>query len=1053
MDAKGVNAQIKLLEDKLKASEQRCFLLESQLNLSNQNYRYLFNNLGDEVHKWKLVRDENGEIVTWELVDANPAALKSWDKTKEEVIGKTTNEIFKYDATTQFMRRIQLAFKTNKPIKWVEYFEPTDQFLSMTTTPMGEYFVSMGNDITESKRKDRQLELLRQAIDNSLNGFFILNCERKIIYINKSFGRMFGYDRAEEIVGTSLDPHLVDPMVRNRMVDELRRNGESILEFKAKRKDGSQFDILMHARIAYDEVGNEIYPTSFIDITKRKEAEEALWESEQKFKALFQHASVAKVLADDDGNYQDANEKACDLLGYSYEELTSISESAVIKIEKDPICLNSKLKENDSKEEEEAGEIEVKRKDGEIRIVEYYIKRIGKNLNLTTLIDVTDKRKTERERKEAEQKIKEITNSVPGTIYQFRLNNDGTYAMPFISDRSQDLLGYTKEKLQDVDFLFSCIHPDDYEKTIHSIFKANYDDSYWTAEFRAINKSGHTVWIKGFSHGVQDDQRNIVHSGVLLDITAQKNIEYELGISQRRYLNIANNLPGIVLRYKIYPNGTDELLYISNGSSELFEVSPEEALSNNQLLWDRVHKDDLKEYAATIQASAKDLCLWKFRHRLQFPDGRVKWVDMRGVPSLQIDGSVIWDSIGLDITQQRIAELELEKLNRGLEKLVEERAKKAIELSKELELYWLAAEHSKSGVWRYDIINKSLAWDAIMYDLYGLDKNSFSGAYEAWESSLHPQDKERVVKELNEAIEKNNEFDSLFRVVRHTTGDISHIRAKGKLAYDDKGNPIEIYGTNWDVSREMKLADEREKALNTLKEAQTQLIQSEKMASLGVLTAGVAHELNNPLNYIVGGYTAILQDFESKEACNKKELKEYLSWIKTGADRAIGIVKSLSLFCRTDKEREEDCDLHQVIDDCLLMLHNKTKDRIEIVKKFTESSVSIRGNDGKLHQAILNLLANAIDAIDTEGKIIIETRLSNGFVHITIEDNGCGIEDKYLGVIADPFFTTKPPGKGTGLGLSIANSIIREHEGQLLFSSKVNEGSVFSIKVPKSKNV
>ncbi|MDN4164556.1 PAS domain S-box protein [Cytophagales bacterium LB-30] len=907
-------------------AEERVAALTQMLNSHEEMYRNLFNNLGDEVHQWRLIRDDRGAIVTWELVDANPSALKSWNKTKEEVIGKLTNEIFGYDATAQFMPTIRKIFEMHESVTWVEYFEPTHQYLSMKTIPMGEYFISTGRDITS--------------------------------------------------------------------------------------------DIL---------------------------AERRLKESEQKFKSLFKNSSVAKILVDTHGNYLDVNDSACELLGYSFEELMMMSISQII---------NAPLQSEDTyfQRRNEASEIEIKRKDGEIRMVEVFTKEIDSNQYLSTLIDVTEKRKNERERILAEEKLRNITNSVPGAIYQFKFHADGSYSMPYISERAVDLLGFDYEKMMDVNFLFSRIHPEDMERIMHSIFEANIENTLWSQEFKTLNSAGAIVWIKGYSYSIRDFDGGIVHNGVFLDVTEKKQAEEALRVSQQEYQNITENLPGIVLRHRLTAEGRNELLFVSKGVEDMYGVPAEEVMADNQLIWKRIPQEDFAIFMALIQESAKKLSPWKFEHRVQLTDQTEKWVLMKGIPFEQYDGSIIWDTIGIDITPQKKAEQELEQLNKNLEDLVQERAMKAIKLAKELELYWLAAENAKSGVWRLDMRTNKLEWDDIMYQLYGIDRKDFSGAFDAWGKNLHPEDKDRAINDFNEAISKRTIFDSLFRIINPNTHQISHIRAKGKVELDEEGNVIAVYGTNWDVTREMELADEREKALNTLKETQSQLIQSEKMASLGVLTAGVAHEINNPLNYIHGGYTAIKNLVEEQKEIERAELSECLEWIKIGTDRATQIVKSLNLFSRNTNSLIEECSIHALIDDSLLILQNKYKGRIDIIKKYSSAQPLVVGNSGRLSQALLNLLSNAIDAIANKGAISIETALSKKYIKISISDNGCGIAPEIIERVIDPFFTTKPPGKGTGLGLYITKAIMDEHNGRMQITSELNKGTLVVLELP-NKNV
>jgi signal transduction histidine kinase len=242
--------------------------------------------------------------------------------------------------------------------------------------------------------------------------------------------------------------------------------------------------------------------------------------------------------------------------------------------------------------------------------------------------------------------------------------------------------------------------------------------------------------------------------------------------------------------------------------------------------------------------------------------------------------------------------------------------------------------------------------------------------------------------------------------------------------------------------------DELNRALKKLKEAQMQLVQSEKMASLGILTAGVAHEINNPLNFILGSYTGLIDYFEEKKIKQDDTITFLLKGIKTGVDLASSIVKSLNQFNRTRDSFDEVCHIHAIIDNCLVMLNNKIKKRIKVEKFYDQADVSIIGNVGKMHQVFINILFNSVQAIKEEGIIKISTRLNNKEAHIEIADTGCGISKENLPKIIDPFFTTKDPGQGTGLGLSIVYSIIQEHKGSIVFESEINQGTVVKINIP-----
>ncbi|MCK5169131.1 MAG: GHKL domain-containing protein [Bacteroidales bacterium] len=259
---------------------------------------------------------------------------------------------------------------------------------------------------------------------------------------------------------------------------------------------------------------------------------------------------------------------------------------------------------------------------------------------------------------------------------------------------------------------------------------------------------------------------------------------------------------------------------------------------------------------------------------------------------------------------------------------------------------------------------------------------------------------------------------------------------------------------------------ELETILSKLKETQSQLIQSEKMASLGTLISGIAHEINNPLNYINGnleGLNMILEDCiykaDSKSEKEKSEfeldIKQMLSDINLGVDKVTGIVSSLMTFSYRGKSVISKVELNKIIDSTLQIIRYKIPEEIIVVKDF-ETLPLIKCYNDKMHQVLLSIFENAFDAILEKKelnneKIIIKTSLikqnNSDFAQICISNTGPAIPEDILDNIFDPFFTTKDPDKGTGLGLSIAYKLIKEHKGQLSVQNK-NSMVEFCIKIP-----
>lgn len=239
-----------------------------------------------------------------------------------------------------------------------------------------------------------------------------------------------------------------------------------------------------------------------------------------------------------------------------------------------------------------------------------------------------------------------------------------------------------------------------------------------------------------------------------------------------------------------------------------------------------------------------------------------------------------------------------------------------------------------------------------------------------------------------------------------------------------------------------------EKTITELKQTQDQLIQSEKMASLGILAAGVAHEINNPLNFIRGGLYSIFALLSDKDQNLDPELIKYKETIDEGINRTSSIVRSLNQFSRSGESMKETCHINEIIDSCLVMLNSEIKDRIEIIKHYTSDLTPIPGNVSSLFQVFLNLLANAGQAIEGFGQITITTSQDDQQIKVTIGDDGLGISNENISKIMDPFFTTKPPGEGTGLGLSITYEIIQNHGGSITVKSELEKGTTFMLFFP-----
>lgn len=274
---------------------------------------------------------------------------------------------------------------------------------------------------------------------------------------------------------------------------------------------------------------------------------------------------------------------------------------------------------------------------------------------------------------------------------------------------------------------------------------------------------------------------------------------------------------------------------------------------------------------------------------------------------------------------------------------------------------------------------------------------------------------------------------------------------------------------------------ELELTLENLKLTQSQLIQAEKMASVGVLTAGIAHELNNPINFMSGNVYPLQQDlkdvFSVLEKYDKiidkhklqshfaevnslkekmdfsyliQEIYSLLEGIEEGAYRSSEIIKGLRSFSRLDEEACQFYDIHEGIDSSLVLLQNKIKDKISVRKDYGDFE-GLECFPSKLNQVIMNILTNSLQAMEKGGELFIQTVSSAIGIKIIIKDNGPGMPPEVKEHIFEPFYTTKKVGQGTGLGLSISYGIIEKHNGNIDVISEPGKGTEFIISLPRTQ--
>lgn len=414
---------------------------------------------------------------------------------------------------------------------------------------------------------------------------------------------------------------------------------------------------------------------------------------------------------------------------------------------------------------------------------------------------------------------------------------------------------------------------------------------------------------------------------------------------------------------------------------------------------------------------------------------------------------------------------------------------------------------TKDGYYEADLVGENVYMSENYYLLLGYLPNEIEIGWTWWTGMLHPEDKASITEAYQLFLDKRlNSFKREYRI-KCKSGEYRWVLDRAKFAeFDENGNPIKIVGAMSNIHKQKEVQETLqitnnqleiqketlEFTIKQLQHTQEQLIQAEKLASIGTLVAGIAHEINNPISYIVASseglnmtlkdITSVLkaydniaknfsndnniikQQFEAIVKLKKQigyeyalpEIEELLANISSGAEQTAEIVRGLQNFARADEGMLGVTDIHNLLDATLILLQNQNQYNTQIVREYAEIPL-IQCYPNKLRQVFMNLIANAIQAIDVsnnknKGFIKIKTgyveNSAQNEVFIEITDNGIGISVDKQKRIFEPFFTDKEIGKGTGLGLSVSLGIIQMHKGNINFISEENQGTQFTLTLP-----
>jgi PAS domain S-box-containing protein len=480
--------------------------------------------------------------------------------------------------------------------------------------------------------------------------------------------------------------------------------------------------------------------------------------------------------------------------------------------------------------------------------------------------------------------------------------------------------------------------------------------------------------------------------------------------SERQSSSILSSLSeGLVLQDQ---NG--KITFFNEAALEILDLTENEILgrSSNDPRWNSIYEDG-RPFPGEDHPAMATLKSGKPQSNvlmgLDYPMGDQRWIIINTVPIFRGSDStqpVSVVSTFRNVTSERRQQKQLTKIKERLE---------------------VATQSMGFGVWDWNIPSGHLSWDPLMYQIFEIDKNDFSGDYDAFEKTLLEEDRQRVWNELLSCFsERRNDFVTNFRV-RTKSNKIKIISASARCIYDIRGEIERLVGFNWDITEQTLLSEKVQKQ-------QAQLISQLKMASLGEMAAGLAHEINNPLTTIRGKAEQLLRNIETGSV-DVDRIKTTLLKIVGTSDRIAKISSALLVFSRSaEQDPLSKVPVESIVKETLLFCEGRFQEHRVTLDVQIDESLSVFCRPIQISQVLLNLLNNAFDAVFKLDNpwVRLEVVSDSDFeVKLSVTDSGNGIPKEIADKIMQPFFTTKPVGIGTGLGLSISRGIIEDHGGRL----------------------
>lgn len=908
-------------------------------------------------------------------------------------------------------------------------------------------------DITDQRQAAQARAFLASIVESSNDAIIGKNLDGTVISWNRGAELLYGYP-AEEVIGENVSL-MVPPELESELTQILDRIKEgrptSQFETRRLRKDGTLVEISLNVSPIRDGSGEVIGAATIArDVSERKRAEEALRKSEEQFRELAENIrEVFFVSTPEPVRVTYVSPAYEEIWGRSSQEVYDHPEAWIESIH--PEDRDRAMATFGESQRGTATEMEYRivRPDGSLRWIRNrtfpLLDREGRFHRVVgTAEDITERKRAEQELEQERAQFRALMDAIPDTIYF----QDTECRFTRINKAQAKLLGVTDpaEAIGKTDFdFFPAEVAQAFYESEKKLLETERPIIDLTEEIR--RPDGRIQWLSATKVPLRDAQGKITgYVGVSRDISDRKLADENLRRAEESYRSLVSHIPDVA--WTMDAGG-----HITFMSPKFERISgyglSDLAQSGVEFFFQSIHPDDVDRVRRALAALFQDDQPYDVECRVRHKNGDWIWIHDRAVATYERDGIRYADGLLSDITERKRAGAALQRS--------EERAR----------LLFATIPHP---VWVYDLETlRFLEVNEEAVRRYGYRRDEFLRLKIT--DIRPPEEADRLKQDLRQA-----------RVPVQVSDPWKHRSKDGRIfEVEISSHTLDYDGREAVLVVAMDITDR--------KRMEVELRQAQKLEAVGQLAAGIAHEINTPIQFVGDNTRFLTQSFQDvqklleayaklteaaagnvehrilqavKEAqleadweYLEPEIPKALEQTLDGVNRVAKIVRAMKEFSHVDQSGQRAAaDLNRALDSTLTVARNELKYVADVVTEFGDIPTVVC-DLGEINQVFLNLLINAAHAIgdvvkgtDKKGSIGVKTWQDDGQVVVAVSDTGTGIPEAIRTRIFDPFFTTKGVGKGTGQGLTLARSVVERHSGSLTFETSAGKGTTFFVRLP-----